>query len=155
MRFLLLVAASALIACAQRPPVATAIAPANPDPALAAIEGILTAFTGAIVARDGDRMASLMLDPEVPFNARAVASGKTFASTGGSFARDITAATTRWEEQFSDVVIVAKDGVATLDSSYRFLEDGRLTNHGREVWTLIETAGGWKITSVSWSIIKD
>jgi hypothetical protein len=59
------------------------------------------------------------------------------------------------EEQFSEVVILARDGVATLDASYRFLEDGRVTNHGREVWTLVETADGWKIGSVTWSVIID
>lgn len=53
------------------------------------------------------------------------------------------------------MVILARDGVATLDASYRFLEDGRVTNHGREVWTLVETADGWKIGSVTWSVIID
>ena len=42
-----------------------------------------------------------------------------------------------------------------LDAGYRFLEDGRVTNHGREVWTLVLTTEGWKITSVSWSISVD
>ena len=134
-------------------PAAPAVAVA--DPAVAAIEQVRVAFTAAIVARDEAAMLALMAPGTVPFRARPVDSGKVFESNGAAFAHDIGGATTAWAEEFSDVVITPRDGLAVLDASYRFLEDGKVSNHGREVWTLIETPDGWRITSVSWSIIVD
>lgn len=158
MRALLSVALIVIVACAA--PAASsksvaAPAPAASSPDIAQINAVLVQFQAALVARDSAAMSALMLAPDVPFVGRQVATGKVSSSTAAEFAADVAAATTRWEEQFSEVVILARDGVATLDASYRFLEDGRVTNHGREVWTLVETADGWKIGSVTWSVIID
>lgn len=137
------------------PPVPTPSVAAPVDPAIAAIDAVRVRFQAAIVARDQAAMLDLMVAPEVPFRARVVDGGKLVALTAADFARDIGGATTAWAEDFEDVRIAPADGLATLDARYRFLDDGKVTNHGREIWTLIETAEGWKITSVSWSVIVD
>lgn len=143
-------------ACAGRvEPTATASPAAATAAEVAAITAVRERFQAAIVARDEAAMLGLMIAPDVPFRARRVSDGGLHASTAADFARAVGAATGAWREDFSDEVITARDGLAVLDARYRFVEDGRVTNHGREVWTLVETADGWKISSVSWSIILD
>jgi hypothetical protein len=56
------------------------------------------------------------------------------------------------EEVFSDVRIETDGEVASVDFDYSYLEDGRQTNWGREMWQLVRTEDGWKIISVIWSI---
>ena len=150
-----------LVGCAATHASPAATNPAATTPATAAtaetaaIAAVRAQFQAAIVARDATAMRGLMLADDVPFRARNVATGALFASTAGGFADDVGTATTAWREDFEREVITARDGLAVLDASYRFAEDDRVTNHGREVWTLMLTPDGWKITSVTWSVIAD
>ena len=42
--------------------------------------------------------------------------------------------------------------MASVAFDYRFLGDGKETNRGQEVWSLVRTDAGWKIVSVIWSL---
>ena len=56
------------------------------------------------------------------------------------------------EETFDDIRIDTDGDVASVGFDYRFLQDGRETNRGRETWSLVRTDAGWKIVSVVWSM---
>lgn len=142
-----------LVGCAHAP-TPTPTVPVV-DPATSAIAAVRARFQAAIEARDEAAMRALMLAPDVPFRARRVGTGALFASTAAAFAHDVGTATTAWREEFDHEVITVRDGLAVLDADYRFVEDDRVTNHGREIWTLLDTPDGWKITSVTWSVIVD
>jgi len=150
------VAATLAVAALACTPSAARPAPAAPmaDPDVAAIEAVLAEFGRAIVAHDGDAIAALLLTPDAPFRWRRVDTGATGGFPGSSFASDV-AGGSGWEERFADVAITPRDGLAILDSRYAFLEQGVQTNHGREIWTLVQTAAGWRIASVTWSIVVD
>jgi hypothetical protein len=144
----------ALTACADAPPVAKSPA-ASDDPDVRAVNAVLLSFQHALVAHDGAALAAMMASPDVVFRSRQVDGGKIYTSTAGEFAKEVTEAKETWEEQFAHVSITARDGLAVLDSDYKFLANGKVTNHGREVWTLIRAADGWKISMITWSIIAD
>jgi ketosteroid isomerase-like protein len=151
---LLLLAACAGQASPARPVEPAATGPAT-GPEVAAIEAVLAEFRRAIVARDGEAMLRTMIGPEVPFRSRQVDNGKLYSSTAAEFAKDIATAKEALEERFTNVVITEREAIAVLDANYEFVVNGRVTNHGREVWTLIRTPDGWKITMVTWSVIPD
>ena len=142
-----------LVGCAHAP-TPTPTVPVV-DPATSAIAAVRARFQAAIEARDEAAMRALMIAADVPFRARRVDTGVLFASTAAAFAHDVGAATTAWREEFDHEVITVRDGLAVFDADYRFVEDGHVTNHGREIWTLLDTPDGWKITSVTWSVIVD
>jgi hypothetical protein len=125
-----------------------------PDPATTAIAAVQHAFERAIVAHDGAAIEALLLTPDAPFLARRAATGAAKALTGAAFARDV-AGGRGWEERFADVTITPRGGLAVLDAGYGFFDHGVRTNHGREVWILLESAGGWKIASVTWTVELD
>jgi len=141
-----------LVACAGRAPTESS-RPAGGDPQVATVLAVLGEFQHAIAAHDHDAMLRIMLDADVPFRSRDVATGALYRSTAGEFATFIADTAQTPEERFADVVITERDGLAVLDANYQFLVDGKATNHGREVWTLIQVADGWKITMVTWTVI--
>jgi hypothetical protein len=143
-----------LTACASSPPPVQTAATSR-DPEIRAIYNVLVAFQHALVTRDGDALAKLMAGPDIVLRSRAVDSGQVFSSTAEVFTKSVTESKESWEEQFANVVITARDGIATLDSDYKFLAGGKQTNHGREVWTLIRAGTDWKISMITWSIIAD
>ena len=147
-------AATACTPAARPTSPAVAVAPTADDPDVRAIEAVLLEFQRAIIAHDGAALDALWLSPDVPFRSRRLATGKLSGSTGAEFARDM-AGGTGMEERFTDVVITPRDGLAILDSRYSFHANGVMTNHGREIWVLIQTDGGWKIASVTWSVESD
>lgn len=56
------------------------------------------------------------------------------------------------EEKFRDVKIDTDGEVASVNFDYSYLEDGRETNWGREMWQLVRSDDGWKIISVIYSV---
>ncbi len=69
-----------------------------------------------------------------------------------SFIDGIVSEPERNEEVFDDIRIDTDGDIATVAFDYRFLQDGRETNRGREAWNLVRTDAGWKIVSVVWSM---
>ena len=56
------------------------------------------------------------------------------------------------EEKFSDVKIDTDGDVASVNFDYSYLDGGKETNWGREMWQLVRTDAGWKIISVIYSV---
>lgn len=69
-----------------------------------------------------------------------------------SFIDSVVSSTKSSEEVFSNVRIDTDGEIASVDFDYSYLEDGRQTNWGREMWQLVRTEDGWKIISVIWTI---
>lgn len=59
------------------------------------------------------------------------------------------------EEIFEDVRIQTDGIVGTVYFGYRFLIDGKTTNHGTETWQLVHADDGWKISAMLYSAIVD
>lgn len=56
------------------------------------------------------------------------------------------------EEKFSDVRVDTDGEVAAVNFDYSYLDGGRETNWGREMWQLVRTDAGWKIISIIYSV---
>ena len=69
-----------------------------------------------------------------------------------SFIDGIVSDSRRSEETFDNIRIETDGDVASVFFDYRFLSDGRETNHGKEAWHLVRSDDGWKIVSVIWSV---
>jgi hypothetical protein len=71
------------------------------------------------------------------------------------FAKFVGAAPKPIEETFDNVRIETDGTVGTVYFDYRFLEDGKQSNHGVETWQLVHTDQGWKISAMLYSVILD
>ncbi len=137
--------------------VARSSAPAVRTPAPAPeLLALVEKFRQGIMARDANGLAALFINGDVPFVASRwkPEGAKAFPSNAAGFIKDITTDAHQLEERFSDVQAMTYDNsVGVVNARYEFVEDGKVTNHGQEVWSVVHTADGWKIVSVIWSVI--
>ncbi|MBT2623359.1 nuclear transport factor 2 family protein [Chryseobacterium sp. ISL-6] len=56
------------------------------------------------------------------------------------------------EEKFDHIKIIEDGSIASANFDYSFWYDGKMSNWGKEIWTLMKIKGIWKITSVSFSM---
>ena len=155
-----------LLALAVQPALATQ----NSERDVSAIRQVVEAFRSAIVEKDKARFTALFFseDPArvtwqfVNDDARlarfrAVKPDARKAryipqSNYLSFIDSIVTSAQASEEVFSDVRIDTDGEIAAVAFDYAYLENGRQTNRGREMWQLIRTEAGWKIISVVWTM---
>ncbi|ASK28587.1 hypothetical protein CEY12_00015 [Chryseobacterium sp. T16E-39] len=56
------------------------------------------------------------------------------------------------EEKFDNIKIIEDGSIASANFDYSFWYDGKMSNWGKEIWTLMKINGSWKITSVTFSM---
>ncbi|MBK1895896.1 nuclear transport factor 2 family protein [Chryseobacterium paridis] len=56
------------------------------------------------------------------------------------------------EEKFDNIKIIEDGSIASANFDYSFWYDGKMSNWGKEIWTLMKINGAWKITSVTFSM---
>lgn len=147
------------------PWVAFAQAPSNPDEA--GIRQVIEAFRVSIIERDKERFMKLFLEGGVSWqstlsdealarirekNPKALKLRVNPANNPTSFIDEIVADKASSEETFDNIRIDSDGDIAAVTFDYRFLSDGKETNHGKEAWQLIRSADGWRIVSVVWSV---
>ncbi len=141
-----------------------AAAPACAADPQAEVRQVVEAFRTAIIAKDGPALRALFLpghdswfsvdsaaehrrrverDPQAP---------RLHPSTNARFADSIGGDEDRPEEVFENIKIHADDAIASVHFDYVFLSNGKPTNHGQEAWQLVNTARGWKIVSLVYSV---
>ena len=160
-----------LAACLLCPPAIAQTATDAADPHAAArreIGAVIEAFRTAIIEKDKPKFLALFpasgpvawqsvigddnlrqLRLKKPDTGKANHNPKR---THLSFIDGIVSEPERNEETFDDIRIDTDGDIASVAFDYRFLQDGRETNRGREAWNLVRTDAGWKIVSVIWSM---
>lgn len=133
----------------------------------AQIHAVVESFRSAIVDKDAERFEGLFVPGAVTWQAvmsdaalrrvrekRPDAVKLRFDSAHGprSFIDSIVAAKDQVEEVFGNVRIETDGDIASVVFDYRFMVEGRQTNHGLEAWHLLRSEQGWRIVSVIWSI---
>ena len=143
---------------------ALAAAPACAADPQAQVQQVVETFRSAIIARDGAALNALFLPghdswfsvDSVAEHRRRVekhpAAPRLHPSTSARFAESIANGKQRAEEVFENVKIHADDAIASVHFDYVFLTDGKPSNHGQEAWQLVNTAQGWKIVSLVYSV---
>lgn len=132
-----------------------------------AIHRVIETFRTAIIARDKPGFLALFHDG--PLVWQSVLSDATVVrarekrpdsikarvnpvSTPQSFIETIASDEKRNEEKFWNIQIHTDGDIAAVTFDYAYFYDNAETNHGKESWLLVRTEGGWKITSVVYSV---
>jgi hypothetical protein len=134
----------------------------------AQIQQLIGHFKSAIIGKDGNAMRGMFLPggswlqglDRVSLAAVRTKKPDTKQFTPGSyeqFAHFIETAPKdkAIEETFDNVRIDTDGTVGTAYFDYRFLVNGRPTNHGVETWQLANTPEGWKISAMLYSVVLD
>lgn len=153
----------ALIALALALPLSPARAASdNPE-----IRAVIESFRTSIIQKDRERFLALFVQADVPW--QTVVDDKSLAqikqkrpeAIKARFKRDnnpvefidgIVKSKNASEETFSNIKIDSDGEVAAVTFDYAFLSNGRATNSGKECWLMVRTEGGWKITTLAYSV---
>jgi SnoaL-like domain len=131
----------------------------------AAILQVTQDFQAAIIAKDGSKLADLLLHPKILFSTPASPSwvkkrweegNRQSDGVGTNGAADFIAfvanAAEPVEEKFYNIKITQDGHLAWVMFDYEFLQNNKVQNYGIETWQMLKTPGDrWKILSVVWS----
>jgi hypothetical protein len=118
-------------------------------------------FHQAVVAHDGERVASLFVaEGSTWFNvlsdeayAAALAKSSTDTKVKHSsfayFSKFVSSSTTALNPQHSNVQIHTDGTIASVYFDFVFLIDRKPENRGSETWQLVKAAEGWKIAAIT------
>ena len=130
------------------------------------IQQLVERFKGAIRAKDGETMHSLFLPGGswlqgldkaslAKVRTREPKARQFIPGNYEQFAKFVGSSPKPIEETFDNVRIETDGVVGTVYFDYRFLADGKVTNHGAETWQLVNTDDGWKISAMLFSVVLD
>ncbi|MBB3224790.1 nuclear transport factor 2 family protein [Pseudoduganella umbonata] len=134
--------------------------PAGDDAAaVAEIDTIVKAFQAAIIAKDRAALEAMFLPADnswlmVASDPSRLKPGRprVRASSYRQFAESIGASKVPVEERFYNVRIHSNGSIGMVYFDFDFIEDGKVINKGAESWHLVKTEGGWKISSMVFSL---
>jgi hypothetical protein len=131
---------------------------------VAAIQKVVEQFKAAIIAHDGNTLASLFLQDHdswlsvaddavwAEMKARNPQARKVVPSSWKEFSTFIQDEKKPVEERFYNVRIESNGAVASVWFDFDFLVDGKVTNRGSESWQMVRAENGWKISSMLYSM---
>jgi len=132
------------------------------------IRSVVESFRTSIIQKDRERFLGLFVQPDLAW--QRVLEDKSLAqvqvkkpeaikarfspdNNPTKFIDGIVASKNASEETFDNVRIDTDGDVATVVFDYAFLSNGKKTNWGKECWLMVRTEGGWKITSLAYSVV--
>lgn len=126
------------------------------DPEAQAVLAVVRQFFDTMRSRDADG-ARATLVVEGQFNSiRPAETGVTVRTTPlASYLEGLGADTRLQEERMWDPVVMVDEQVAMVWAPYDFHRDGELSHCGIDVFSLVRTGEGWKITGVTYSVEPD
>lgn len=134
--------------------------------ARAELQQLVEHFRRAIIDKDGEAMRAMFLPGGSwlqgldAASLAAVRASKPEAKQFHpgdyeKFARFVGTSPAANEEIFDHVRIETDGTVGMVFFDYRFITDGRQTNHGAETWQVVREHDGWKISAMLYSITPD
>jgi len=130
--------------------------PAPPNPQEQAVLAVVQQFFDTMRARDVDgARKTLLVDGQ--FNSiRPGEAGGTIRTTPlADYLEGLGADARLQEERMWDPVVMVDERVAMVWAPYDFHRDGQLSHCGIDVFSLVRTDEGWKITGVTYSVEPD
>jgi len=122
------------------------------------IKKMVEKFQRGIIDKDSTILLGLFLTDDVPFiSVRIKDSLPTIKSifqnsnVSSRFIRFVTSSPDSLEEKFSNIEVNVSEGVANMSSDYSFYRNNRMSNYGKEMWHLVKSIEGWKVSSVIWT----
>jgi hypothetical protein len=134
--------------------------------ARAEVQQLVESFKHAILVKDGEAMRGMFLPGGSWFRvldrtSLAAVRAKTPEArqfNPGSyeeFAKVLETSRAALEETFNNVRIETDGTVGTVCFDYRFIKDGKQSNHGMETWQVVRESDSWKISAMLFSVILD
>ncbi len=134
--------------------------------ARAEVQQLVESFKNAILVKDGEAMRGMFLPGGSWFRvldrtSLAAVRAKTPEArqiNPGSYeelVKRLETSPAALEETFDNVRIETDGTVGTVCFDYRFINDGKQTNHGMETWQLVRESNGWKISAMLYSVVLD
>ncbi len=127
---------------------------------------LVESFRQAIVKKDGDAIRGMFLPGGSWFRvldrtslaavrAKNPEAKKTNPGSYEDLAKLLSTSPATLEETFDNVRIETDGAVGMVWFDYRFIKDGKQSNHGVETWQVIRESNGWKINAMLYSVILD
>ena len=144
--------------------------PVKPSSDQEQIKGVVEAFRKAVLNKDKASFLTLFFNENTPWIGVTSDKGLKFLKekkkdasqpdpdkiysqdNPTKFIDGLIANPRHFEEKFSNVRVDTDGNVGLVYFDYSFNIDGYKANWGKETWHLIHTVGGWKISSVIWSM---
>ena len=132
-------------------------------PPLAAQEGdrvavlaVIQRFFDTMTDRDSAGAAATLLADGGFFRVPTGPRGGTAAhSTFRAYLADLATGSARWVERMWNPVVQVHGDVAAVWTPYDFHIDGRLSHCGVDAFTLLRSAGAWRISHASYTVERD
>lgn len=130
--------------------VAAPIVSAAPDEAADVLAAVNKVFA-AMAAHDAAAVKAVVEDDAVFINVRPGPDGVpvTRRVTGADFAAAVGRPGEPWIERLVEPEVRVHNGLAIVWSAYDFHRAGVLSHCGKEVFTLLKRADGWKVVHVA------
>lgn len=124
---------------------------------------VIEAFRTAIIDKDEQKFVDLFYEKGIPWigvegakrSGMLPSQSGIYTSSYRGFISWVVSTEKKAEEKFQDVHIITDGEIASVHFKYSFYEDDYKRNWGDEAWQLVNTADGWKIVSVIYSIEKN
>ena len=134
--------------------------------ARAEVQQLVERFRHAIRLKDGEAMRGMFLSGGSGFRVldrTSLAAVRTKTPEARQFnpwsyeefAKSLGTNPAALEETFDHVRIETDGTVGMVWFDYRFIKDGKQSNHGVETWQVVRDSDGWKISAMLFSVILD
>ena len=119
------------------------------------ILAVLKQFEEGIQEKNVDKLTGIFMYPDAPLlGVREGSFTGTFdpkRNTAAGLVRTVTGEIDM-QERLSGYDFYINGGIASVHCKYEFFRDGKMTNHGTDIFSLVKTPGGWKIMSVIYTV---
>lgn len=130
------------------------------------IEQVIETFRTSIINKDKAKLDALPLNDDITFSGALsdetvaaihakrpdLATDNVMPMKYKAFANSVATSSHHQEETFSNIRIDTDGTVASVCFDYTYNVDGKKSNWGREMWGLVKSGNGWKISSIIWSV---
>jgi hypothetical protein len=136
-------------------------APSDPDSAAVSadeveVEGVARTFLEALSATDTATLRSLMASEVTLSSVREGPDGVVIGhSTGEEFLASLGGEDQDLLERMWNPTVLVDDGVAVVWTPYDFFLNSEFSHCGIDVFTLLRGEGGWRVTGVTYNVVRD
>ena len=135
--------------------------------ARAELQQLVESFKHAILMKDGDAIRGMFLPSGgswfrvldrmslIAVRAKDPESRQINPGSYEEFAKFLGTSPAALQETFDNVRIETDGTVGTVWFDYRFIKDGKQSNHGVETWQVVRESDGWKISAMLYSVTLD
>lgn len=122
----------------------------------AAVTQLAHDFMSALSSRDASVLAGLLAPQAMIYSVRESEDGPTYGvRTAADFLEGIGSGTSPILERIWAPVVEVKGGVAMVWAPYDFYAGEDFSHCGIDVLTYLRLEGGWKVTSITYDVVRE